>query len=274
MEDELSGWVRFENTTPDGLKVAPLTDRAHRLWFNAICYCSRARSSGKVPAALILNLSPTANAKAVGELLSAGLLERPDEKMYLVHDYLDYNPSRERIEEMREGNRDRVARHREKRDGNALQETPSNALQENYPRVRDRTGPTPEVVRLSERLADHIRRNDPKATPDPTSERWLTDMRLLVQDRDGDVGEVERVINWCQADDFWRSNILSPGKLRKQFTQLLLKAKAPVALVAHNSPGLRLVDPQQAENNRLGQERREKRLAEIRAEIEAEGRPA
>ena len=229
MEGELSGWVRFENTTPDSLKVAPVSDRAHRPWFNAICYCSRARSSGKVPAALILTLSPTANAKAVGELLAAGLLERPDEKTYLVHDYLDYNPSRERIEEMREGNRDRVARHREKHDGNALHATPSNALQDRYSRVRNRTDTdtTPEVVRLSERLADHIARNDPKANPQPESERWLTDMRLLIADRGGDVAEVEQIIDWCQADSFWRSNILSPGKLRKQFTQLVLKAKAP-----------------------------------------------
>jgi hypothetical protein len=52
-------------------------------------------------------------------------------------------------------------------------------------------------------------------------------MRLLVADRNGDWREVARVIDWCQADAFWRSNILSPGKLRKQFTALLLKANQP-----------------------------------------------
>lgn len=82
-----------------------------------------------------------------------------------------------------------------------------------------------DVVQLSERLATRVRANDPKADPDPRSDRWLTDMRLLLQDRAGDVQEVERIIDWCQADSFWRSNILSPGKLRQQFTQLLLKAR-------------------------------------------------
>ena len=84
-----------------------------------------------------------------------------------------------------------------------------------------------QLQRLCDRLAERIRANDPKADPKPDSERWLTDMRLLVADRKGDVEEVERLIDWCQADGFWRSNVLSPGKLRAKFTQLLLRAKQP-----------------------------------------------
>jgi len=96
------------------------------------------------------------------------------------------------------------------------------------PRVRaSRSVPDPSVIRLSERLAACMRANDPKANADPHSKRWLNDMRLLIVDRGGDdaaVAEIERIIDWCQTDAFWRSNILSPAKLRKQFTQLLLKA--------------------------------------------------
>lgn len=55
-------------------------------------------------------------------------------------------------------------------------------------------------------------------------------MRLLLADRGGDVAEVVRIIDWCQADGFWRCNILSPGKLRKQFTQLVLKASESAAV--------------------------------------------
>lgn len=79
-----------------------------------------------------------------------------------------------------------------------------------------------ELVGLSNRLADRIRANDSKATLAPESEGWLKPLRLLV-DRDGrSVEEVERVIDWCQNDEFWRSNILSPRKLREKFTQLTL----------------------------------------------------
>jgi hypothetical protein len=87
-----------------------------------------------------------------------------------------------------------------------------------------RSDPDP-ILSLCQRLGDHIRRNDPKADPKPESDRWLRAMRLLVADRGGDVAEVERIIDWCQADSFWHSNILSPTKLRAQFTQLVLKAQ-------------------------------------------------
>jgi len=80
---------------------------------------------------------------------------------------------------------------------------------------------------LCELLAAHVHRNDPKSEPNPAGVRWRTDMRLLVADRKGDTAEVARIIDWCQQDAFWRCNILSPGKLRKQFSQLVLKSAAP-----------------------------------------------
>ena len=83
------------------------------------------------------------------------------------------------------------------------------------------------AILLAGLLAAWISHNDPKASPDPDSTAWRRDMRLLLADRKGDVDEVVRIIDWCQADGFWRSNILSPAKLRKQFTQLALRASAP-----------------------------------------------
>jgi hypothetical protein len=59
----------------------------------------------------------------------------------------------------------------------------------------------------------------------------------VVNDRGGDVAEVERIIDWCQRDSFWRSNVLSPSKLRKQFTQLVLKAEAKVVPLRGESAG-------------------------------------
>lgn len=95
-----------------------------------------------------------------------------------------------------------------------------------------RSDPDPDQVvvieQLCDRLAERIRANDPKANPKPDTERWQNDLRLLINDRGGDVAEVERIIDWCQADSFWRSNILSPKKLRDQFTALKLRADGEV----------------------------------------------
>ena len=82
--------------------------------------------------------SRTATQKTVDELLELGLLERLDAKTYVVHDYLDFNPSRKRIEEMREGTRNRVAEHRE-RERNSVADPSVTALQEHYSRGRDRS---------------------------------------------------------------------------------------------------------------------------------------
>lgn len=85
-----------------------------------------------------------------------------------------------------------------------------------------------DVDRLCGLLAALIQQRDPKAKLNPASETWRDPMRLLL-DRDGrSIDEVERVIRWCQADDFEHSNVLSPGKLRKRFTQLLAKANRDV----------------------------------------------
>lgn len=85
--------------------------------------------------------------------------------------------------------------------------------------------PHPEHLRLSRLLASLIRDRDPKAKVAPDSAAWLDAIRRLIE-RDGrDPAEVERVIRWCQADAFWQGNILSAGKLRSKFDQLVARSQ-------------------------------------------------
>ena len=99
----------------------------------------------------------------------------------------------------------------------------------------DRTGPDlsspvggeaempADVDRLCHLLAELMVRNDPGAKVAPDGPRWRDAARLLI-DRDGrDPELVERVIRWSQADDFWRTNVLSMPKLREKFGQLVLR---------------------------------------------------
>lgn len=104
-----------------------------------------------------------------------------------------------------------------------------------------------DVLSLCERLAIAMRRNDPQAHVSPESRRWLDAARLLLDQDHRTVEEVERVIDWCQADEFWRSNILSMPKLREKFTQLSLKmatASRPAERAGRESPSdlLRALD--------------------------------
>lgn len=59
-------------------------------------------------------------------------------------------------------------------------------------------------------------------------------MRLLVERDDRSVIDVEAVIRWSQTDDFWAANVLSPGKLRKQFASLWGQMNRPSN---HNGAG-------------------------------------
>ena len=45
-------------------------------------------------------------------------------------------------------------------------------------------------------------------------------------DRDGRTEQqIHAAIDWCQADEFWRSNVLSMPKLREKYDQLRLQAQ-------------------------------------------------
>lgn len=81
----------------------------------------------------------------------------------------------------------------------------------------------PDVEQVCRHLADRIEGNGSKR---PTiSKAWRDAARRLI-DRDGrSVEQIIRAIDWCQDDDFWRSNILSMPKLREKYDQLRLAAQ-------------------------------------------------
>lgn len=90
-------------------------------------------------------------------------------------------------------------------------------------------------VQLTQLLITLMQKNDPNSSivRDLTEKRqlnWINDCRLL-RERDRRLPEdIKRVIEFSQADDFWKSNILSMSKLRKQFNQLWIKSKPKPSL--------------------------------------------
>jgi hypothetical protein len=80
----------------------------------------------------------------------------------------------------------------------------------------------PEITELLDLLDYEIRANGGK-TPARTK-RNIDAARLLI-DKDGrSVDQIAKAIRWCQADEFWRANILSMSKLREKYDQLRLAA--------------------------------------------------
>lgn len=59
----------------------------------------------------------------------------------------------------------------------------------------------------------------------PNLDKWSNDFRLIREIDKRNDEQIKYLINWTQNDDFWKSNILSPSKLRKQWDQLVVKIK-------------------------------------------------
>lgn len=54
----------------------------------------------------------------------------------------------------------------------------------------------------------------------PNFEAWANTIRLMFE-RDGlSLEEIEQVFSWANRHGFWKTNILSPDKLREQFPKL------------------------------------------------------
>jgi hypothetical protein len=82
-----------------------------------------------------------------------------------------------------------------------------------------------DVERLCDRLATRVEANTGRR---PTiTKKWRDSARLLLDRDKRTEAQVEWIIDWCQGDEFWRSNILSMPKLRDKFDQLVVKSDAP-----------------------------------------------
>lgn len=68
-----------------------------------------------------------------------------------------------------------------------------------------------------------MQRNDPKVKIPENLDTWFLEADRLIRLDKREKDEVLKVITFSQADPFWKSNILSMGKLREKYTQLKLK---------------------------------------------------
>jgi uncharacterized protein YdaU (DUF1376 family) len=106
----------------------------------------------------------------------------------------------------------------------------------------------PQAAELVERLRARMIDNNPvcKITKRQL-DLWGQEAVLLLKDRNP--GEVLAVIDWCQADSFWKSNILSFGKLREKFDQLWLKMQG-----GHDHPHRSSAERRNENNRRVIEE--------------------
>jgi len=80
-------------------------------------------------------------------------------------------------------------------------------------------------LRLAKLLADLIHQNNPDWNYPEKLEKWAEHIEKLRRIDGRTVQQIEYMIRWTQAHDFWQGNILSTAKLRKQFNNLVPQLK-------------------------------------------------
>lgn len=91
-----------------------------------------------------------------------------------------------------------------------------------------------DEYRLSVLLYEFMKLNNPNVKK-ADLQSWSKNIDLMIRVDKKNPKDIERVIAWCQKDSFWKSNILSTGKLRDKYDQLFVKMNATTKLEVNNS---------------------------------------
>jgi len=80
---------------------------------------------------------------------------------------------------------------------------------------------------LAKFLEKCIAENNPKFPQNESQrQRWAKDFDLMIRRDKIDADDIAEVIDWCQNDSFWRSNILSGKKVREKYQQLRMRIES------------------------------------------------
>jgi len=86
-------WVKLDDRFDEHPKVVGLSEPAFRAFVSGLCYCARNLTDGHITDAALRRIT---RRPVVNELLEVGLWEQNGNGVH-IHDYLDFQPSSERI---------------------------------------------------------------------------------------------------------------------------------------------------------------------------------
>ncbi len=142
-------WLKTDDRFPEHRKIRRLTDAAYRLHHTAMCACAKDETDGLVTEADLADMEHGQRLrKHIDALVSAGLWE-PVKDGWLIHDFLDYNPSHASLVTKRAADRERQERYRKGRPQQAVTEVSRRDIRVSHAFV------TPPVTA-------------PRPVPDPT----------------------------------------------------------------------------------------------------------
>lgn len=104
-------WARLDDSFYDHPKVLRVWGKcpaALGLHTRAMSWCAKHEQDGHLPTAIVASISPVQSDRdeQIETLIGEGMWHENGDG-YVIHDYLDYNPSRDQITEKRKRDRER-----------------------------------------------------------------------------------------------------------------------------------------------------------------------
>lgn len=133
------GWAKFDDQFSDHPKVVAAGPMAELLAMRAVIFCARYETDGLIRESVLprLTVGITSPKKQVSALVREGLWEKTDDG-WVVHDFLDYHPSRADKEEERQAARERM------RNVRANRKRTNPARSDEQPQNNGRSSPYPD----------------------------------------------------------------------------------------------------------------------------------
>lgn len=225
-------WFKVDDTLATHPKARVAGLAAMGLWTVAGAFASQHLTDGFVPEWYVKTWPQ--GMRLAQQLVTADLWRVADGG-WLYHQWDERQPTKAKVEEERSKTRARQQAwrdsHRDKGSfvsvSNGVTDDVTNAAPSrpdpSRPKEKDFSSELrPDVESVCEHLAKRIEDNGSKR---PTiTKQWRDSARLMIDKDKRSEGQVHRMIDWCQADEFWRANILSMPKLREKYDQMRLKA--------------------------------------------------
>lgn len=174
-------WLKLDDGFAEHDKIMPLTDKAFRLHVVGMLACARNLTDGFISDARFVSVSAVAKAarKHAAELEAVGVWQRLDDG-WRIRDYLDYNPSAEKVREERHKTQERKRRWEERRAQNASQERVTNAVTDAVTNAVRNAAPTrPDPTRITKPVVDVSPSFLPSPATDGTEGRILNLNNIL-----------------------------------------------------------------------------------------------
>jgi phage replication O-like protein O len=85
--------------------------------------------------------------------------------------------------------------------------------------------PNSNEIRMAQLLFSLIQKRN-TGHKKPNMQKWAMHIERMIRLDNRSIENIEKIIYWCQENDFWQNNILSTEKLREKYDQLMLKMES------------------------------------------------